>query len=208
MNYEVKSAREASLQEIFYDKNTNKLSYKDNLGIITVIDSSNSDCESAYKTNIFVNYPYAVEPSMLKTCTSIEQIGNGMFPPGNNLQVYKIGGTLSLNDESSADIIYLGTIDNLNFSIPWKLSGSVDAYDDNFGTYIQSALATGASVTDTSLNIIASTDLISIMPQYFPGGMDLYLVYVADTINNIDATISFEFEFATVNSDTPVFTFM
>ena len=34
MNYEIKSAKEASLEEIFYDKNTNKLSYKDKLGII------------------------------------------------------------------------------------------------------------------------------------------------------------------------------
>jgi hypothetical protein len=208
MNYEVKSAREASLQEIFYDKNTNKLSYKDKLGIITVIDSSNSDCESAYKTNIFENYLYVIEPSMLKTCTSIEQIGNGMFPLGEKLQTYKIGGALDLSDESSVEINYLGTIDNLNFSIPWKLTGIVDAFDNDFGTYIQSALATGAFMTDLSTGLIVSTDLISIITQYFPGGMDLYLVYVADTINNIDATISFEFEFATVDSDTPVFTFM
>jgi hypothetical protein len=208
MNYEVKSAREASLQEIFYDKNTNKLSYKDKLGIITVIDSSNSDCESAYKTNIFENYPYAIEPSMLKTCTSIEQIGNGMFPLGEKLQTYKIGGALSLSDESSADIIYLGTIDNLNFSIPWKLSGSVDAYDDNFGTYIQSALATGAFMTDLSTGLTVSTGLVSILTEYFPGGMDLYLVYFANTLNNIEATISFEFEFATLASDNPVFIFV
>lgn len=38
MNYEIKSAKEASLEEIFYDKNTNKLSYKDKLGIIFPLD--------------------------------------------------------------------------------------------------------------------------------------------------------------------------
>jgi hypothetical protein len=41
MNYEVKSAKEASLQEIFFDKNTNKLSYKDKYGIITIIGAGN-----------------------------------------------------------------------------------------------------------------------------------------------------------------------
>lgn len=40
MNYEIKSAKEASTQEIFFDKNTNKLSYKDKYGIIHDIESS------------------------------------------------------------------------------------------------------------------------------------------------------------------------
>ena len=38
MNYEVKSAREANLQEIFFDKNTNKLSYKDKYGIVKALE--------------------------------------------------------------------------------------------------------------------------------------------------------------------------
>jgi hypothetical protein len=208
MNYEIKSAREASLQEIFYDKNTNKLSYKDKLGIITVIDESNSNCDSAYKTNIFENYPYSLEPSMLKTCTSAEQIGNGMFPLGEKLQTYKIGGALSLGNEPSANILYLGSVEDLNISFPWKLTGSVDAFDDDFGTYIQSALATGAFMTDLSTGLTVSTGLVSILTEYFPGGMDLYLVYFANTLNNIGATIAFEFEFATLASDNPVFIFV
>jgi hypothetical protein len=208
MNYEIKSAREASLQEIFYDKNTNKLSYKDKLGIITVIGESGSNCDSAYKTNIFENYPYAIAPSMLKTCTSAEQIGNGMFPLGEKLQTYKIGGALSLGNEPSANILYLGSVEDLNISYPWKLTGSVDALDNDFGTYIQSALATGAFMTDLSTGLTVSTGLVSILTDYFPGGMDLYLVYFANTLNNIGATIAFEFEFATLASDNPVFIFV
>jgi hypothetical protein len=37
MNYEVKSAREAGINEIFFDKNTNKLSYKDKYRIVRPI---------------------------------------------------------------------------------------------------------------------------------------------------------------------------
>lgn len=208
MNYEIKSAREASLQEIFYDKNTNKLSYKDKLGIITVIGESGPNCDSAYKTNIFEKYPYVVEPSMLKTCTSAEQIGNGVFPLGEKIQTYKIGGALSLSDQPSANIIYLGSVEDFNIAFPWKLTGVVDAYDDDFGAYIQSALATGAFMTDVSTGLTVSTGLISILTEYFPGGMDIYLVYFANTLNNIDATISFEFEFGTLASDNPVFIFV
>ena len=42
MNYEIKSAKEASLQEVFYDKNTNKLSYKDRLGIVTSLEDDST----------------------------------------------------------------------------------------------------------------------------------------------------------------------
>ncbi len=38
MNYEIKSASEASVREIFFDKNTNKLSFKNNNGIITILN--------------------------------------------------------------------------------------------------------------------------------------------------------------------------
>ena len=38
MNYEIKSATEASVREIFFDKNTNKLSFKNDYGIITIIN--------------------------------------------------------------------------------------------------------------------------------------------------------------------------
>lgn len=42
MNYEIKSALEANIKEIFFDKNTNKLSYKNLNGIVTSIDSAES----------------------------------------------------------------------------------------------------------------------------------------------------------------------
>lgn len=41
MNYEIKSALEANIKEIFFDKNTNKLSYKNLNGIVTSIDTVN-----------------------------------------------------------------------------------------------------------------------------------------------------------------------
>jgi hypothetical protein len=41
MNYEIKSTKEANKLEIFFDKNTNKLSYKNSKGIVTSIDTAN-----------------------------------------------------------------------------------------------------------------------------------------------------------------------
>jgi hypothetical protein len=36
--YQIKDAQTANINEIFFNKNTNKLSYKDALGIITAIE--------------------------------------------------------------------------------------------------------------------------------------------------------------------------
>jgi hypothetical protein len=39
MNYEVKSGQEAGINEIFFDKNTNKLSFKDKYGIVKALET-------------------------------------------------------------------------------------------------------------------------------------------------------------------------
>jgi hypothetical protein len=41
MNYEIKSAITASVREIYYDKNLNKMVFKNDLGIITPLDNTN-----------------------------------------------------------------------------------------------------------------------------------------------------------------------
>ena len=40
MNYEIKSAQTASVREIYYDKNLNKMVFKNDLGIITPLDNT------------------------------------------------------------------------------------------------------------------------------------------------------------------------
>lgn len=40
MNYEIKSAQTASVREIYYDKNLNKMAFKNDLGIITPLDNT------------------------------------------------------------------------------------------------------------------------------------------------------------------------
>lgn len=47
MNYEVKSGQEAGVNEIFFDKNTNKLSYKNKYGIVTALENDNSTADDA-----------------------------------------------------------------------------------------------------------------------------------------------------------------
>ena len=41
MNYEIKSAQTASVREIYYDRNLNKMVFKNDLGIITPLDNTN-----------------------------------------------------------------------------------------------------------------------------------------------------------------------
>jgi hypothetical protein len=54
MKIQIKSAREAEIDEIFFDKNSNKVSYKNKLGIITII---NQDAVPAEYTEAIVNIP-------------------------------------------------------------------------------------------------------------------------------------------------------
>jgi hypothetical protein len=54
MKIQIKSAGEAEIDEIFFDKNSNKVSYKNKLGIITII---NQDAVPAEYTEAIVNIP-------------------------------------------------------------------------------------------------------------------------------------------------------
>lgn len=54
MNYEIKSAQTASVREIYYDKNLNKMVFKNDLGIITPLESTNTS-NTILGTSIWAN---------------------------------------------------------------------------------------------------------------------------------------------------------
>jgi len=172
-------------------------------------DAVTSVCEenNQYKTSIFETYPYAILPSMLKTCTSVKQTGNGMFPLNEKLDGYKIGGAISLNNVLPNDLVYLGTLENTNTELPWKLTGSVTAFDDNFNNNLITALANGAYVTDTQTMLTVSSEMY-ILHDAYSTGIDFYLVWGASTSNTIIAEVTFEIEFLNADfvSGAPTFT--
>ena len=202
MNYEVKSAREASLQEIFYDKNTNKLSYKDKLGIITLIDSS-----SMYNAAILDTFPFVVFPNLFKTNTAIKQTAEGTsFGYNNTLEEYNVNGIIAFTLAAPTDVIYLGTLENLDILIAKKLSGNVETFDPGSGAYINSALCNTTTAIDELAGSLVAVKDTQIVVDYFAGGADLYLIYRASTLDDISMLVSFEYSFLTTGT-TPTFTY-
>jgi hypothetical protein len=55
LEYEIKDAKTANLNEIFFDKNTNKMSYKNSLGIVTILPSDDSVKSVVAGTNVTVD---------------------------------------------------------------------------------------------------------------------------------------------------------
>jgi len=202
MNYEIKSAKEASLQEIFYDKNTNKLSYKDKLGIITLLDPS-----STYNAAILDTFPFVVFPTLFKTDTAVKQTARGTSPAySSTLEEYNISGVIAFNFAAPSDVIYLGTLENLEILIPKKLSGNVETFDPGSGAYINSALCNTTTAIDELAGSLVPVRNTQIVLDYFAGGADLYLIYKAETLDDISMLVSFEYSFLTTGT-IPTFTY-
>lgn len=202
MNYEIKSAKEASLQEIFYDKNTNKLSYKDKLGIITLLDPS-----STYNAAILDTFPFVVFPTLFKTDTTIKQTAVDTSPAyGSTLEEYNVSGIIAFNFAAYSDVVYLGTLENLEILIPKKLSGNVETFDPGSGAYINSALCNTTTAIDELAGSLVTVKNTQIVLDYFAGGADLYLIYEAGTLDDISMLVSFEYSFLTTGT-APTFTY-
>lgn len=150
---------------------------------------------NTYRTPIFVNFPFIVEPSMVKGTTVFEQSVDSMLPLGTKLETYKVSGVVDLQGASSSDVIYLGTFDYTNgisFGVN-KITGSV-AFDDTSGT-VESALANGALVMDDNTSTWVPLDYIVFNEDAGPNFRDLYLIYDASTATgDISAYVTFEYE--------------
>lgn len=162
-------------------------------------------CPSVYKTGIFDQYPWIVTPSMIKTCTKIED--TPAFPTmfAANLVGQKVGGSYDLIADNSI-VEYIGTIQcptGINFTLPWKTSGSVIS-NGLFPSVLVSAFGCGALVTDDNSGARIPAEYMNIaVEQFSPTEADLYLVIDASTagIDGADAEVSFEYEFLTIEGE-------
>ena len=162
------------------------------------------------RTGIYDEPPFAIGyPVMHKTTTKVIDTPAAPTFISVDLQGWKVSGSVDISDGVAADAIYLGSIefDSIPFwsVFPWKTSGQVYAYDDDNGEDVYTPLANGAFVWDDNNYEITTCDFY-ITLDYYPGGLDIYLIYRGPSpANEIYATASFQFEFLHPSTSTPTF---
>jgi RNA polymerase sigma-70 factor (ECF subfamily) len=94
MKIQIKSAGEAEVDEIFFNKNTNKVSYKNKLGIITdLLSSSDIDEECLDGVENSFDYKMRIQPSStnVRAYVTPEEIINDVFVKWNeHIQNYDV----------------------------------------------------------------------------------------------------------------------
>ena len=168
--------------------------------------------EQPLKTGIYDDYPWAVTPTMVPTCTKV--IDTPAFPTAfaANLVGYKVSGTYDLNENNTFVVEYIGTVENVNgnniFGLPWKTSGSVGAFVNvPFPSPFVGAFANGATIADDNEDAVPAELMTIAIDFYAPDAADLYLVVASNTaVDAMYATISFENEFLDIEGETLKFT--
>jgi hypothetical protein len=161
---------------------------------------------NTYKAGIYDVFPWIIEPSMLPTCTKIEDYP--VFPTSYpfNLVGYKVGASTFVNNDNNV-VEYIGTVEITNAPfpsafMPWKTSGTVTTYADGFVSNMNSAFAAGALVRDLgNSDAYVPADYMGIYIDQFDDNMfDMYLVVGSSTaLGTIVAdNIAFEYEFLAV----------
>lgn len=152
--------------------------------------------ERVYVSEMFNTAPFYITPTLVPTATKIINKIEGSYP-GTALVGYKVTGMVDVEDYPVN--IYLGSLlpEDMYLMMPFKVSGLVNAYDDNFGLYQNSSLASGAYFEDTDDGIAKPVELCSIATEYISATQtDLYLVVTAPAFaGDIRGTVSFEYEF-------------
>lgn len=182
---------------------------------MTLADAVHAGCteNNTLYTGIYDNPSFAIGyPVLLKTCTKvIDTPGFPTFVPVD-LQGWKVSGSVYIGEGLAGGAIYLGSVENLTGSFdnfPWKISGTVYIYDSNLGEEVYSTLANGADVWDDASGTAAQCKL-QFIPDYYPGGFDLYLTYSQPSTgpgSKIEAVVSFEYEFLEDTNVEPTFTY-
>ena len=150
---------------------------------------------NTYRTGVYNEYPYIVTPSLIKTCTRIQSTG-GMVPENTIIEGFKIAGVIDISS-GPVDAIYLGTVQytpDSGFS-GWKVTGQVSAYDGDTDTQAYSTFSNKVFLNDdTTGSLVETFEMRFVIDTFAPGMADVYLIYAANTANNVNGTISFEFE--------------
>ncbi len=154
--------------------------------------------EKVYVSEMFNMGAFYLTPTLVPTATKIINAIEGGFPSAS-LNGYKVTGMVEIDGVTDIQI-YLGSVilgQNWFGITPFKVSGSVSAYDDYFGLYKQSSFSDGAYFTDDNDTYAYKVDECSIASDYVsPTEVDLYLIITAASfVGNIQGLVSFEYEF-------------
>ncbi|MEY4331556.1 MAG: hypothetical protein RLZZ196_294 [Bacteroidota bacterium] len=149
------------------------------------------------KSTLFA-YPfdYVLVPTMKETVNTIS--GESFFF-GNEvtLKSYKISGKIAVG--TNFQFWYIGTVSAnvpLNGDFPWRVSGSVEAFDDVTGNWLQTGLSDGAMFSDTAGGTV-NAEFCTIMEDYntTPGSIELYLaVGSTSAAGDIYGNVAFEYD--------------
>ena len=186
---------------------------------MTLNDAVAAGCQanSTYKTGIYDVFPWPIEPSMLKTCTRVED--TPAFPTALpvNLQGYKVGGTIELFGDVSYSI-YIGSVEvpntGVSIFLPWKTTGTVSALYETGPDpiVITSPLSLFVTVIDSASGSTSYAQIVIVAIPYTGPGVNGYdlIMFVDPTslqpvAGDIEATVSFEFEFLIDETLTPSF---
>lgn len=166
-------------------------------------DAVHAGCveNNTYRTGIFDLFPFYVTPSMIPTCTRVED--TPAFPTlfASNLVGYKIGGAYDLNEDDTVVVEYLGTVESTDgaslFLLPFKSTGTATAYVNvPFPSPFVSAFANGAIIQDDNGDAKPAEIMTIALDQFSPIALDIYIVASSATaVDRMSAEVAFEFEF-------------
>lgn len=178
---------------------------------MTLADAVAAGCKenNTLRTGIYDNFPFAIGyPVLLRTCTTVIDTPATPTFVAVNLEGWKVAGSVLLSGLAQ-DSIYLGTVENTEFftGFPWKVTGSVYAQASP-GDETYTALANGATAYDANAGALTSINL-EFVPQFFPGGFDLFLNYIEPVTPTaeIEGIVSFEWEFLSDEGSEPTLTY-
>lgn len=175
---------------------------------ITASDFAYSLGQNLNSTLFAYPFDYIMVPVMTKGADTIT--GKSYFF-GNtlNLKSYKISGKIAVG--TNFNLWPIGTISAnvpLNGDFPWRVTGVVEAFDDNTGNWLQTGLADGANFSDTAGGTV-NTEFCTIMEDYnsTPGSIELYLAVGSSlAAGDIYGNVAFEYEIFVDESINLVFT--
>ena len=173
---------------------------RDDKYLTCAIDKKDLIAEHLETTLFAFPFNYAVVPTMQETGNTIS--GPSFFF-GNelNFKSYVVSGMISV--QTNASFWYIGTLSGsepLTGNLPWKVTGTVFAFDDSLpggGGWLQTGLCDGARFGNTNGGTVQS-DFCTIIEDYnsTPGSIELYLAVNSPTIiGDIFGNVAFQYEF-------------
>jgi hypothetical protein len=168
--------------------------------------------KNVLETTLFAfPFNYVIVPVMQETSNILT--GPSFFF-GNTLtyKSYVVSGMIAV--QTNSNFWYIGTLSadiSLTGTLPWKVTGTVFAFDDSLpggGGWLQTGLSDSARFGDTNGGT-AQADYCTIVEDYntTPGSIDLYLVVNSSTaIGDIFGNVAFQYEFFLEDPTTLSFT--